>query len=83
MVKTKTKTAENRRGSKSAGVPCYVPEPWFGKGCPHLIAKWETEYREEEPVLMYCNHKDNRARDCEGNCYRATCPLKQAHNDHV
>jgi len=57
--------------------PCYVPvlHPWFGKGCPFLVAQWEDEYEEDEPELVHCKHKSNTEPDFEGNCYKANCPL--------
>ncbi len=56
----------------------------FGKDCIHFTATYEderrrreegeSEFKEEEPVLVYCNNKDN-AEDCEGNCRPELCPL--------
>lgn len=56
---------------------------WFGKDCQHQICQfkgWYTEHGYEEdksePVLVYCNHKNN-PMDCEGNCNKKDCPLKK------
>jgi hypothetical protein len=53
---------------------------WFGKYCYYQICQWEeneitnSNYKEEEPVLVYCNHPDN-PDDHEGNCNFKLCPL--------
>jgi hypothetical protein len=53
---------------------------WFGKNCEHQICQFERWYTEDgyeedksEPVLVFCNHKDN-SKDHEGNCYSEICP---------
>jgi hypothetical protein len=58
---------------------------WFGKGCKYLAAQWDccdvdadTEhtgcYKEDEPVLVFCNHINNK-KQYEGNCNKKDCPL--------
>ena len=49
---------------------------WFGKGCEYLSALWENNDtpKDSEPVLQFCNHKDN-PEDTEGNCRHNICPL--------
>ena len=49
---------------------------WFGKGCKYLSAQWENNDtpNDSEPVLQFCNHKDN-PEDTEGNCRHNICPL--------
>lgn len=56
---------------------------WFGKGCSYLCAAWEEDertagpdYKEYEPVLMFCNHIEN-PEDTEGNCRPMICPLNK------
>ena len=58
--------------------------PWFGKGCSYLCAQWEgNEYtdgpnwKDSEPVLKFCNHKDCPDKQSEGNCNEKSCPLKR------
>ena len=49
---------------------------WFGRGCPDLSAQWENHEisSDSEPVLKFCNHKDN-PEDTEGNCRYSICPI--------
>ena len=49
---------------------------WFGKGCSYLSAQWENNNHACEPVVVYCNHVDNKGRDVEGNCNNRECPLQ-------
>lgn len=52
-------------------------EKWFGEKCKHQICRYETDCFGEQdksyPVLIYCNHSDNKM-DCEGNCNKTLCP---------
>jgi hypothetical protein len=53
---------------------------WFGKQCAYQICQWEEDeitnpnYKEAEPVLIYCNHPEN-SNDHEGNCNQKLCPI--------
>jgi hypothetical protein len=54
---------------------------WLGKRCDYQIYKWEDtkyvagpDYKEHEPVSIYCNHKQNWDHH-EGNCVPKNCPL--------
>ena len=53
---------------------------WFGKKCKHQCCQWEDSeeiagpnWKEYEPVLIYCNHADNHS-ETEGNCTELRCP---------
>lgn len=56
---------------------------WFGKGCPYFCGSWEEDkitggpnFKEYEPVLVFCNHPQNND-DVEGNCNKKQCPLER------
>ena len=56
---------------------------WFGKECMYLSAQWEENeitggknYREQEPILKFCNNESNPDTIHEGNCNPKLCPLK-------
>ncbi len=59
---------------------------WFGKGCRYQCCQWEEneetggpDYKEAHPVLIFCNHKQNKD-NCEGNCNERLCPLETPAN---
>lgn len=56
---------------------------WFGKNCEYQICQYEGWYTQDgyeedksEPILIYCNHKNN-IKDCEGNCRKNLCPINK------
>ena len=55
MVETKNKTLENRSGSKSAEVPCYVPyDPLFCECCDHI---WKHTGCNDNAICEKCGAK--------------------------
>lgn len=51
---------------------------YLGKNCKFFCGQWEDSdmpnYKEYEPVLVFCNHEQNK-ENVEGNCNIKDCPL--------